>query len=140
MADLTEHLNMSLINASDYVDPSVINDNFSILDDLGVDYIIEQGQSGSWYYRKFKSGIAECWGRIAFAATTASGAVQSGFTFPFSFSSAPVVAISCGVSGRNDAYLRYVSSTATNVDCYINKNTSQNLTRWLYCHAIGKVN
>lgn len=27
-----------------------------------VDYIVEQGSSGSWTYRKWASGIAECWG------------------------------------------------------------------------------
>ena len=28
-----------------------------------VDYIVEQGISGIWTYRKWKSGIAECWGK-----------------------------------------------------------------------------
>lgn len=140
MANITENMNLSIIDPSDFVDPTPINDNFKILDQLGVDYITEQGQSGSWFYRKYKSGTAECWARINFAATTASGAVQSGFQFPFAFSSAPVVAITCGVSGRNDAYLRYVETNTTRVDCYINKNTDQNLARWLYCFAVGKVN
>lgn len=27
-----------------------------------VDYIVEQGTTGFWYWRKWKSGIAECWG------------------------------------------------------------------------------
>lgn len=27
-----------------------------------VDYIVEQGTSGIWTYRKWASGIAECWG------------------------------------------------------------------------------
>ena len=29
---------------------------------LGVDWIVEQGTSGNWTYRKWNSGIAECWG------------------------------------------------------------------------------
>ena len=29
---------------------------------LSVDYIVEQGTSGIWTYRKWNSGIAECWG------------------------------------------------------------------------------
>ena len=33
-----------------------------ILNALSVDYIVEQGTSGSWTYRKWNSGIAECWG------------------------------------------------------------------------------
>lgn len=27
-----------------------------------IDYIVEQGTSGIWYYRKWNSGTAECWG------------------------------------------------------------------------------
>lgn len=30
----------------------------------GVDYIIEQGTSGIWTYRKWNSGVAECWGFV----------------------------------------------------------------------------
>ena len=27
------------------------------------DFIVEQGTSGTWYYRKWNSGFAECWGK-----------------------------------------------------------------------------
>lgn len=33
-----------------------------MLNAVKVDYIIEQGTSGIWTYRKWNSGIAECWG------------------------------------------------------------------------------
>lgn len=36
------------------VDPPQIN---------AIDYVIEQGISGIWTYRKWNSGIAECWGK-----------------------------------------------------------------------------
>lgn len=29
----------------------------------GVDYVVDQGVSGIWTYRKWVSGIAECWGQ-----------------------------------------------------------------------------
>lgn len=32
------------------------------------DYIVEQGTSGIWTYRRWSSGVAECWGR-AFSTT-----------------------------------------------------------------------
>lgn len=32
-----------------------------ILDALKADYVVEQGTSGDWTYRKWNSGIAECW-------------------------------------------------------------------------------
>ena len=43
------------------------NDLKKILGNIGFgslnDYIIEQGTSGIWTYRKWKSGVAECWGK-----------------------------------------------------------------------------
>ena len=33
------------------------------------DYIIEQGTSGAWTYRKWNSGIAECWGHFGTTST-----------------------------------------------------------------------
>ena len=32
-----------------------------LLADLGADYIVEQGSVDSWVYRKWASGVAECW-------------------------------------------------------------------------------
>lgn len=37
--------------------------SLSILGKPVVDFIVEQGTSGIWTYRKWNSGIAECWGR-----------------------------------------------------------------------------
>ena len=34
-----------------------------VMNALKVDYIVEEGTSGIWTYRKWKSGIAECWGK-----------------------------------------------------------------------------
>lgn len=56
----TENLGLDTINSSDYVSPDVINKNFNKLDAVGKDYIVEQGTSGEWWYRKWKSGRAEC--------------------------------------------------------------------------------
>ena len=33
-----------------------------LLGDLAADYIVEQGVSGIWTYRKWSSGVSECWG------------------------------------------------------------------------------
>lgn len=34
------------------------------------DYITEYGTSGDWYYRKYNSGYAECWGQFQFSGIT----------------------------------------------------------------------
>lgn len=41
------------------------------------DFIIEQGTSGIWTYRKWNSGIAECWGKgnVSVTCTNQSGSV-----------------------------------------------------------------
>lgn len=71
-----------------------------ILDGLKVDYVVEQGASGMWTYRKWNSGIAECWGKYtaSMAVNTASagyGGYRSGLlttpTFPITFISSPSV-------------------------------------------------
>jgi hypothetical protein len=33
------------------------------INEIDIDYIVEQGVSGIWTYRKWNSGIAECWGK-----------------------------------------------------------------------------
>lgn len=40
-----------------------------LLADLGADYIVEQGTSGGWLYRKWASGVAECWAKITQTVT-----------------------------------------------------------------------
>lgn len=52
----------------------------NIVKKIGVDYVVETGTSGIWTYRKWKSGIAECWGKISVSITSWSawGAVYEG--------------------------------------------------------------
>lgn len=45
-----------------YIDKINVKGNEYIIRDNGsTDRIVEQGQSGEWTYRKYESGIAECW-------------------------------------------------------------------------------
>lgn len=39
------------------------------------DYVIEQDTSGIWFYRKWNSGLAECWGVYSYSVVTADFAV-----------------------------------------------------------------
>lgn len=43
-----------------------------------VDYIVEQDTSGSWMYRKWNSGVAECWGTVT--GSLAPSGAESGIT------------------------------------------------------------
>ena len=75
------------------------------------DYVIQQGTSGIWTYRKWKSGVAECWGQYTFTTTcqTAWGVLYesdavSPPSFPFTFASAPQV----HVNPANGTYAMFV--------------------------------
>lgn len=51
------------------------------------DHVVEQGTSGSWTYRKWNNGVAECWGTLAGTIspyTTINGfsAYEGGVNFP----------------------------------------------------------
>lgn len=46
--------------------PTTFNGDVGIKDNTLVDFVIAQGTSGNWTYRKWYSGIAECWGTFNF--------------------------------------------------------------------------
>lgn len=64
-----------------------------VLPSVAVDYIVEQGTSGIWTYRKWASGIAECWATTTISGTwsTWSGHyfIEGIYTYPFTFVSRP---------------------------------------------------
>lgn len=65
------------------------------------DYIVEEGTSGIWTYRKWASGIAECWGttaemsivcNVAWGSIYVTGENSVGNTqFPFEFVDIPIL-------------------------------------------------
>lgn len=69
--------------------------------DIGVvapaDYIVEKGTSGDWQYRKWNSGVAECWRDLSVSGKACSTAVGSWYrtaplsvgAYPFTFTAAP---------------------------------------------------
>lgn len=63
------------------------------------DFVVEQGTSGIWTYRKYNSGIAECWG-ICSASYKADFVAYDQIDLPFTF---PVVnSITTGLADWNN--------------------------------------
>lgn len=98
----TTNLGLDIINSSDYVSPTPINNNMEKLDKLGIDYVVEQGTSGEWWYRKWNSGRAECgidakqFGEMQLTTSGFGGYSSSDISFgayPFSFSARPYTSI-----------------------------------------------
>ena len=110
------------------------------------DYVVEQGTSGIWAYRKWNSGIAECWGYYEKTITiTASGnTAMSPPAMPSIFTSAPIVTTSGGGYANPGIFCTYVKVYSTSgtygIDCYLrNQGTSAfNNLGWVNMQAIGR--
>lgn len=133
----TSKLNLNTISSSDLISPEPFNDNFNIIDELGTDYIVEQGKSGEWYYRKWKSGIGELWVNHHFT-TTKQGYIEVGIKYPWVFTENPAGVVSAGVARRVTAQTGYVGSNRDNLDTYVIKDTNDSLECWVSAHVIGK--
>ena len=93
------------------------NDAFNIVDmpfrinDIDVDYIVEQGEIDGWFYRKWNGGFAECW-KIYYGSVNSGKTNYSGFyysetvtvPFPFTFTNLPTVT----VDGGSVTYMNFV--------------------------------
>ena len=105
------------------------------------DYVIEQGTSGIWTYRKWDSGIAECWGRYTFSVT----ATEMNFwvSFPFTFINADTV-VNCtakdiGYGSANTAQTNVgVSEVQTSQVKFVSKGPFSGYSQTIQIFAIGK--
>lgn len=112
-----------------------------------VDYVVEQGTSGDWKYRKWNSGIAECWGRhtISVAVNTASagyGGYRSGNvsipSYPFTFAEAPAISATIN-ENSNGAWINNITPTKYGAGFLLSCGGSQSAAdRTFSIYAIGK--
>ena len=112
-----------------------------ILDALKVDYVVEQGTSGIWTYRKWNSGIAECWG-INSASVTCSvisspwirGSMNN-ISFPSNlFNDTPLVML----TGYNAEWVSLASHSKDSINTiYIYTVSTGTTTRSVRIRAIG---
>lgn len=101
------------------------------------DYIVEQGVSGIWTYRKWNSGIAECWARFdssSVACTQKNSGAYSYYTDPITVTEFPFAFIQGTVrsfySSQNAQiwYSSYNDSTATS-NLHFRVNSTVSVTR-----------
>ena len=128
--DLTNILNEIFPATSDDMTPAQIEDFVQSLNAVAtssVDYIVEQGISGSWAYRKWNSGVAECWGKHTKSVAANSIDADNYMSFPFTFSAVPVINITVAAGGA-DLYRGHIEGGSTNTSqvriTLINKHTA----------------
>lgn len=82
------------------------------INDVDVDYIVEQGEVDGWFYRKWNGGFAECWKVYYGTGIVSAKNNYSGFyysetisvPFPFTFTNLPTVT----VDGGSVNYMNFV--------------------------------
>lgn len=118
------------------------------------DFIVSQGEANGWYYRKYNSGIAECWCSfyLDVAVTTAwgglytSGAISgTAKAYPFNFKTAPVLTATLSTVSAGGILMPPGGAGASNIATYnhtgayeIVRGTSINKATYMFnYHAIG---
>lgn len=98
------------------------------------DYIVEQGTDGIWTYRKWNSGIAECWGYTSTASLTWTVYANTSpytlyfsnswnFSLPFAFTDTSyVINANCLVPGSNYGWVARGSKATTGFTLNIVRN------------------
>ena len=108
------------------------------------DYVVEQGTEGIWTYRKWDSGIAECWGTwsgsLTHYATVFGGyAYTTSVNYPTSLFVAPPVHTYSAYVGSGFALTGTVTSTYSDmVALYAVSNVSGTSTVYFYISSIGR--
>ena len=147
---VAEFDNDAHMNSTDMTSQEVEDfvDGLNVTASTLVDYIVEQGTSGIWTYRKWNSGIAECWclyiGSIA--VTTASAGYggyrsdQVDIDFPFTFTQTPSITATIA-SGSAGAWVNNVGgSSSTKVGFYLSSSQSNAAAnRAVSIHVIGRL-
>lgn len=118
---------------------NLINNNIS---KISIDYIVEQGTSDDWYYRKYASGWAELWAYKMSSLTTIAGQSSAAhviLNYPFTLVSQPKYFASFGVNAQAFCLLTYVGANTVNIEAYGMGNGSANGTGcWFSLYVIGK--
>lgn len=88
-----------------------------ILEALSVDYVVEEGTSGIWTYRKWDSGIAECWGTYIKNISASTVDNTNYIAFPFTFTETPCITIGLIAGGAKlyDAHIEHGETNNTQV-------------------------
>ncbi len=114
------------------------------------DFVVEHGTSGIWTYRKWASGIAECWGTSDVVTVTswvqwggmytAPNAIPS-YTYPVKFVSVPMLQITYRAVNYGGLHYVETTGTATNTpQVSIMRGTVGNgLRGCAHFYAIGKL-
>jgi hypothetical protein len=127
------HVYLAETNVSESSDPALYpvmltprgyegNKGINFSNGIASDFVVEQAQTSTWYYRKWYSGMAECWYRrnVDVNINTAWGSalyygVASTINYPFTFSEKPICQITCEYGDDETSLFIASCGSGTNV-------------------------
>jgi len=107
------------------------------------DHVVEQGTSGDWTYRKWNSGLAECWLKTTATLTHYTavngwyGYYSANYSYPISFTSVPAT-FPAAKAGSGFAMSSDYSQERTYYRFYFLANVSGEQSCALSCYAVGR--
>ena len=109
------------------------------------DFIVEQGTSGRWTYRKWNSGVAECWAYFKYTSVAMTTLEGYGYYAPLKtenfpsglfYSAAPVVTVGAELNGSLGGFtISTTSKTSMSGYLWATKSATRNV--YLHVHAVG---
>ena len=102
------------VNSTDMSTECIYIEQMQVNNQDVVDFVVEQGTSGIWAYRKWYSGFAECWGKLtlsnlkcetAWGATLFDTPLIGQVAYPFTFKEAPFESISATPISGGSAFV-----------------------------------
>ena len=139
-------------NGSIYSEDMSTSDVDTFIDNLEVggggaitDAVVQQGTTGIWTYRKWSSGIAECWGYLETTASSYSGPYGNFYAYHVTanfpsglFISRPIAMQNCTVSSGFAMPATNTNVSNTSYGCYALANLNGSQTCGFDIHAIGR--
>ena len=148
MSSFTSNLNLIKPSGTDNINVENFNTNFDIIDNefgiLKQDYIVSQGIQNGWTFRRFASGIMECWGTHTFPQVTFAAKywelyyVNLEFNLPIVFKEPPTIVATPFVS---TGLLGVTVHHKTNTSCKVYISSSRSYTEnnvGIELHMIGR--
>lgn len=111
-----------------------------------VDFIEEQGEQDGWFYRKWNSGIAECWKIYYHNGVNAGKNNYNGFyysdsisvPYPFTFTNLPTVVVDGGSSSNMNFVRQFGNSLNSANFCVVGMVNVTNTNITVSIRAIGR--
>lgn len=146
MSTLTPNLNLVKPDGTDNINIGTLNNNFNIIDseigNLKEDYVVAQGFTGGWTWRRWASGLGECWCRHAQKTNYNYGinyTVCTVGTYPFKFIETPVISANFSITGRPYGSIAHTDTSLTSPDIYAdNQGQTEGLNCVFNIRAIGR--